>query len=109
MGRYRDDVESVNEAIDLWNEYKEGNLNGVPSIGILVHTPGQSERDDTQVDLVSGKTMDLDMIRYYPAIHTEEAAIQKICELVENLHDVCLLYTSPSPRDPKTSRMPSSA
>ena len=88
MGRYRDDVESVNEAIDLWNEYKEGNLNGVPSIGILVHTPGQSERDDTQVDLVSGKTMDLDMIRYYPAIHTEEAAIQKICELVENLHDV---------------------
>ena len=23
--------------------------------------------------------------------------------------EVCLLYTSPSPRDPKTSRMPSSA
>lgn len=88
MGRYRDDVESVNEAIDLWNEYKKGTLNGVPSIGILVHTLGQSERDDTQVDLVSGKTMDLDMIRYYPEINTEEAAIQKICELVENLPDV---------------------
>ena len=88
MGRYRDDVENVNEAITLWNEYREGTLNGVPSIGILVHTPRQSERDDTQVDLVSGKTMDLDMIRYYPEIHTEEAAIQKICELVENLHDV---------------------
>lgn len=88
MGRYRDDIENVNEAIALWNEYREGTLNGVPSIGILVHTPGQSERDDTQVDLVSGKTMDLDMIRYYPAIHTEEAAIQKICELVENLYDV---------------------
>lgn len=88
MGRYRDDVESVNEAIALWNEYREGTINGVSSIGILVHTPGQSERDDTQVDLVSGKTMDLDMIRYYPEINTEEAAIQKICELVENLHDV---------------------
>ena len=24
-------------------------------------------------------------------------------------HTICLLYTSPSPRDPKTSRMPSSA
>ena len=24
-------------------------------------------------------------------------------------HGACLLYTSPSPRDPKTSRMPSSA
>lgn len=87
MGRYRDDIENVNEAIALWNEYREGTLNGVPSIGILVHTPGQSERDDTQVDLVSGKTMDLDMIRYYPEINAEEAAIQKICKLVENLHD----------------------
>lgn len=95
MGRYRDDVESVNEAITLWNEYREGTLNGVSSIGILVHTPGQSERDDTQVDLVSGKTMDLDMIRYYPEINTEEAAIQKICELVENLHDVELVGKVP--------------
>ena len=25
------------------------------------------------------------------------------------VYDTCLLYTSPSPRDPKTSRMPSSA
>lgn len=88
MGRYQDDIENVNEAIALWNEYREGTLNGVPSIGILVHTPGQTELEDAQVDLVSGKTMDLDMIRYYPEINTEEAAIQKICELVENLPDV---------------------
>lgn len=88
MGRYQDDIENVNEAITLWNEYKKGTLNGVPSIGILVHTSGQTELEDAQVDLVSGKTMDLDMIRYYPEINTEEAAIQKICELVENLHDV---------------------
>ena len=26
-----------------------------------------------------------------------------------NSYSACLLYTSPSPRDPKTSRMPSSA
>lgn len=88
MGRYRDNIENVNEAIALWNEYKKGTLNGVPSIGILVHTSGQTELEDAQVDLVSGKTMDLDMIRYYPSINTEEAAIQKICELVENLPDV---------------------
>lgn len=95
MGRYRDNIENVNEAIALWNEYKKGTLNGVPSIGILVHTPGQTELEDVQVDLVSGKTMDLDMIRYYPEINTEEAAIQKICELVENLHDVELVGKVP--------------
>ena len=29
--------------------------------------------------------------------------------MVERKGKLCLLYTSPSPRDPKTSRMPSSA
>ena len=29
--------------------------------------------------------------------------------LAEDENNPCLLYTSPSPRDPKTSRMPSSA
>ena len=44
-------------------------------------------------------------------------AIQNMCSHSEadladgEVYDckVCLLYTSPSPRDPKTSRMPSSA
>ena len=30
-------------------------------------------------------------------------------ELIRQQQHICLLYTSPSPRDPKTSRMPSSA
>ena len=41
----------------------------------------------------------------------------QICDLLENLqqieklknNDICLLYTSPSPRDGLLSRMPSSA
>ena len=28
---------------------------------------------------------------------------------IRDVRNTCLLYTSPSPRDPKTSRMPSSA
>ncbi len=55
MGRYQDDVENVSEAIARWNEYKKETLNGVPSIGILVHTPGQTELEDAQVARVSGK------------------------------------------------------
>ena len=39
-------------------------------------------------------------------------AVKALNEMGVTLHDWsrdCLLYTSPSPRDPKTSRMPSSA
>ena len=39
---------------------------------------------------------------------TQAIKSNRITELMDVLED-CLLYTSPSPRDPKTSRMPSSA
>ena len=88
LGRYRDDISNAEEAVAVWKEYQKGPLNGIPSIGIQIHKPGQPEVEDMQVDLVSGKTMDLDMLRYYSEINVEETAIQKICELVENLQDV---------------------
>ena len=88
LGRYRDDISNAEEAIAVWKEYQKGSLNGIPSIGIQIHKPGQPEMEDMQVDLVSGKTMDLDMLRYYPEINGEETTIQKIRELVENLQDV---------------------
>ena len=45
-------------------------------------------------------------------INIELGAIKEVHNIAvtpENLAYTCLLYTSPSPRDPKTSRMPSSA
>ena len=82
LGRYRDDISNAEEAIALWKVYQKGPLNGIPSIGIQIHKPGQTGMEDVQVDLVSSKMMDLDMLRYYPEINAEEAAIQKIRELV---------------------------
>ena len=38
-----------------------------------------------------------------------EAELERLAEASEGLFDVCLLYTSPSPRDATLSRMPSSA
>ena len=35
--------------------------------------------------------------------------VDDVCEIGQNLGFVCLLYTSPSPRDATLSRMPSSA
>ena len=46
---------------------------------------------------------------------TIEGVREDVTDIIMNLKNVtfnsksCLLYTSPSPRDPKTSRMPSSA
>ena len=40
--------------------------------------------------------------------HKDEITVCKM-DVDNNRDTACLLYTSPSPRDPKTSRMPSSA
>ena len=95
MGRYRDGIKDVQEAIALWKEFQDSPLNGIPSIGILVHTPGQTDLEDEQLDLLSGQKIDLDMMQYYPVICKEEAAIEKICELIENLPEVGIIGKVP--------------
>ena len=95
MGRYRDDIKDVQEAIALWKEFQDSSLNGIPSIGILVHTPGQTDLEDEQLDLSSRQKIDLDMMQYYPVICKEEAAIEKICELIENLPEVGIIGKVP--------------
>ena len=43
------------------------------------------------------------------AIHVEDLNIQNFLKEKDKNDTICLLYTSPSPRDRTTSRMPSSA
>lgn len=95
MGWYRDDIKDVQEAIALWKEFQDSPLNGIPSIGILVHTPGQTDLEDEQLDLLSGQKIDLDMMQYYLVIYKEEGAIEKICELIENLPEVGIIGKVP--------------
>lgn len=95
MGRYRDDIENADEAIAVWKEFKEGALNGIPSIGILAHVPGQTEMDDEQVDILSGNWIDLDMIRYYPTIRNEKVVIEMIADLMERIRDIKVVGKMP--------------
>ena len=60
-----------------------------------MHTPGQTDLEDEQLDLLSGQKIDLDMMQYYPVICKEEAAIEKICELIENLPEVGIIGKVP--------------
>ena len=57
--------------------------------------------------------LDLEQFPIHDLTHPKRAALVKNCRLDLNkwgcAHIPCLLYTSPSPRDLSTSRMPSSA
>ena len=53
--------------------------------------------------------IDVRTIDEYNSGHIENSLNIEWQAIDEINHSICLLYTSPSPRDPKTSRMPSSA
>ena len=50
-----------------------------------------------------------DTLRWLRAARNPNASLDDLSYVVQNLSNCCLLYTSPSPRDKRQSRMPSSA
>ena len=63
----------------------------------------------TNIGLVKGLAIEQAMARAKTAAAVaDEIEVVALARSVSR-NDICLLYTSPSPRDPKTSRMPSSA
>ena len=60
----------------------------------------------------TGKTVaagGLTFAKSYSEVYSALTDAQKAIADRDKSLNICLLYTSPSPRDPKTSRMPSSA
>ena len=55
-----------------------------------------------------GRTMSIDPMGYTVTLGLPSLR-RKIAELYDQWYGICLLYTSPSPRDVEESRMPSSA
>ena len=60
---------------------------------------------------INGEIISADSRQFYQEINigTDKSPLWMREEIPHHMVDICLLYTSPSPRDLSTSRMPSSA
>ena len=59
--------------------------------------------------VVDGDTIDVTIDLGFDLYKKERVRVAGVDTPEKRTRNLCLLYTSPSPRDPKTSRMPSSA
>ena len=88
LGEYHEDIASVEEAIEIFNQIPPERMNGIPSIGINIHTEGTESYEDTQMDIVSGRVADLEILDYVPDITDNPKAVEVIAELIDKLPDI---------------------
>lgn len=87
MGNYYEGIKTADEAVEIWQRVQSKNLNTVPGLGINVHIPGQEDYMDEQIDLVSGKTIDVSILEYIPSMRKEPRVMEKVAELIHRLPD----------------------
>ena len=88
LGEYHENIAGVEEAIAIFNRIPPERMNGIPSIGINIHTEGTESYEDTQMDIVSGRVADLEILDYVPDITDNPKAVEVIAELIDKLPDI---------------------
>ncbi|MEY8433628.1 YodL domain-containing protein [Lachnospiraceae bacterium 48-42] len=88
FGEYHEGIADVPEAIAIFNQIPPERMNGIPSIGINIHTEGTESYEDTQMDIVSGRVADLEILDYVPDITDNPKAVEVIAELIDKLPDI---------------------
>lgn len=72
----------------MWKSIPPERMNGIPSIGINIHTEGTEHYEDVEMDIFSGKVIDLEVLDYVPDITDDPKAIEVIAELIDKLPDI---------------------
>ena len=87
LGNYYEGIKTADEAVEIWQKVQSKNLNTMPGLGIHVHIPGQEDYMDGQIDLVSGRTIDVSILEYIPSMRKEPHVMAKVAELIQRLPD----------------------
>ena len=88
LGEFHENIAGVEEAIAVWKSIQPERMSGIPSIGINIHTEGTERYEDVEMDILSGKVIDLEVLDYVPDITDDPKAIEIIAELIDKLPDI---------------------
>ena len=88
MGEFYENIPTVEEAVTIWKQIPPERMNGIPAIGINIHTPGTEVFEDVGIDILSGKRIDLDILEFIPDIKNSPQAMEVIAELVAKLPEM---------------------
>lgn len=78
----------MEEAIAIWKQIPPERLNAIPAIGINVHLPGTEPYEDSEIDILSGRRIDLEILEHIPDIKNNPKAMEVIAQLVAKLPEM---------------------
>ena len=88
LGEFHEGIETVDDAIKLFQQIPPERMHGIPSIGINIHMKGTEHFDDVEMDIISDNVVDLEMLEYVPDISDNPKAIEIIGELIDKLTNI---------------------
>ena len=88
LGECYENIPTVDEAIAIWKQIPSERMNGIPAIGINILRRGAEPYEDYEIDVLSGKRIDLGVLDYVPDIKNNPQAMEVITELVAKLPDM---------------------
>ena len=94
MGELHENVGTVKEAIALFEQIPPERMHGIPAIGIRV-TDTDNPELFTEIDIVRGKTIDVDMLSYVPEIANNKAAQFAIAEMIHAMPEAEIIGVLP--------------
>mgnify|MGYP005916671081 FL=1 len=81
MGEFHEGIETIEEAMKLYNAIDPSRMHGIPSIGVNMHIEGTEEWEDEEADIVRGNCIDVDFLNYTPELRdtpTVQDALKKL-------------------------------
>ena len=68
MGEFHEGIETIEEAMQLYNVIDPSRMHGIPSLGVNMHIDGTEEWEDEEADIVRGNCIDVDFLNYTPEL-----------------------------------------
>ena len=82
MGEYHEGIGTLEEAVSIYKEIPPERRNGIPSIGINLHTEGTESWMDTQLDVLTGSGIDVGMVRLVPEMAKDPRVQEAVKALI---------------------------
>ena len=87
LGEYHEGIETIEEAIRFYQAIDPSRMNGIPSIGVNMHIEGTEEWEDEQVDILTGKYIDVDYLNYIPEVRDNPKVQEVVAKLIAAFPD----------------------